>query len=221
MKTRIFLLLSLLLSGLVILSACAPEISSEEPQEPPAPEEVPYPNPVVEEPQELSVPYPYPAPELAVQPGEPYPAPQEGVADDTFSTDPYPGVEVVGNASDRDLSNAIRPADFSVQPGDENLQTGRVFIDHHEIIMKESYPVEVVLVVAGNLPTPCHQLRVVHAEPDETGYIEVNAYSVVDPDQMCTQVLEPFAAVVPLGEYTDGAFTFSINKELNGKFKLP
>ncbi len=216
MKTRILLLLSLLLSGLVILSACAPETSSNEPQELPAPEEAPYPDPVSEESKELSVPYPYPAPELAVQPSDPYPAPQESNADD-----PYPGVEIVDNSSDQVLAVVITEAEFVVQPGDNNLQNGPVFIDDIEVIMKESYPVQVVLVVTGSLPTPCHQLRVVSAEPDGAGKIEVNAYSVIDPDQMCTQVLEPFTAVVPLGEYTEGSFTFSINNELNGEFKLP
>ena len=102
-----------------------------------------------------------------------------------------------------------------------NPQTGPVFIDRSEIIMKESYPVQVELVLVGNLPTPCNKLRVESAEPDENGHIKVDAYTVSNPDKMCAQVLEPFIAVIPLGEYTEGTYTVSINEEINGKFQLP
>jgi hypothetical protein len=212
MKTKRFLLLTLLLSVLMILSACAPEAAPEEPQESAAPEEIPYP-------------YPYPVPEQSVRPSgpiEPYPASQEIIANDAaMSRDPYPGVEVVGNTSSIDLSEAITPAEFAVSSSDKDLQVGPVFIERSEIVMKESYPVQVELVIIGNLPTPCNQLRVVAAEPDENGHIEIEAYTLSDPGKMCAQVLKPFTAVVPLGEYTEGIFTLSINNELDGGFKLP
>ena len=119
------------------------------------------------------------------------------------------------------MSPAIKIAEFTVLPGDKNLQAGTVFIQHSEIILKESDPVQVELVLVGQLPSPCHQLRVVTSEPDQTGHIKVQAYTVSEPENMCIQVLEPFVAVVPLGEYTAGSFTLSINNEMNGEFKLP
>jgi hypothetical protein len=90
-----------------------------------------------------------------------------------------------------------------------------------EIILKESNPVQVELLIKGNLPTPCHQLRVVSAKPDEKGHIEIQAYTLSNPDTMCTQVLEPFTAIVPLGEYAEGPYTFSINDEIKREYKLP
>ena len=211
MKIKNLLLLTLLLSGVMILSACAPEASPEEMLEPTEQEGVPYPEPTLENKQPLQ----------PSDPQEAYPAPQELISDGSTSVDPYPGVEVVGSSSDRDLSGAITVDEFRVLSTDKDLVKGPVFIEHSEIIMKESYPVQVELVLAGNLPTPCNLLRVVHTEPDENGHIEIEAYSVVDLEKMCIQVLEPFTAVIPLGEYTEGTFTLSINNELMGEFKLP
>jgi hypothetical protein len=44
---------------------------------------------------------------------------------------------------------------------------------------------------------------------------------VSDPEKMCSQVLNPFTAIIPLGEYTEGTFTLTVNNEINGEFKLP
>ena len=113
------------------------------------------------------------------------------------------------------------PLNLRLYPAIKILQAGTVFIEHSEIILKESDPVQVELVLVGQLPSPCNQLRVVTSEPDEAGHIKIQAYTVSDPEKMCIQVLEPFIAVVPLGEYSEGTFTLSINNEMNGEFKLP
>jgi hypothetical protein len=211
MKIRFLSLLTLLLSGLMLLSACAPDVPTEAP-----PEVLP------EEPQEEphETPYPYPAPQVIYNP---YPDPQEAIveAGNTTGNDPYPGIEVEGDAGDLDMAEVLTPADFAVQSNDGGLKTGPVYIDRSKIMMKESYPVQVELVLTGNLPTPCNMLRVVSAEPDENGHIEIEAYTVSDPDKMCAQVLTPFVALVPLGEYTEGAYTISINDVESGDFQLP
>ena len=231
------LLLVLLVSSLIMLAACAPEATQEKPKEPLMSTEVSYPYPAPRDdeavqPTDQEEPYPapqeiitdrdpYPGVEKeAIQPAdpyEPYPAPQEVIT----GKDPYPSVEIVGNTSDRDLSEAIRSPEFAIQSSDNSLQTESVFIENNEIVIKESYPVQVELIISGYLPTPCHQLRVIYTEPDDKGHIEVEAYSVSDPEKMCSQVLKPFIAVVPLGEYTEGTFTLSVNDEINGEFNLP
>jgi hypothetical protein len=137
------------------------------------------------------------------------------------STNPYPSIEVVGITSSVDLSDAITAAEFAVMPDDSNLQTAQAFVEHSEIILKESDPVQVELVLVGSLPSPCHQLRVFTSEPGSTKHFTVYAYSVTDPENACAQVLEPFTAVVPLGEYSEGIFTLSINDEMKKEFKLP
>jgi hypothetical protein len=63
------------------------------------------------------------------------------------------------------------------------------------------------------LPTPCHKLRVALSDPDAQGKILVEVYSVVDPAEICVQVLEPFAAEVPLPAYAQGETTVVVNGE--------
>jgi hypothetical protein len=96
-----------------------------------------------------------------------------------------------------------------------------VFIDSNEILLLESYPVQVHMIIAGNLPTPCNELRLIVSPPDDNNRIEIEAYSVTEPNLMCTQVLEPFEARISLGNFTEGEFTVWIEGEQVGEFSLP
>ncbi|MGD2159458.1 MAG: hypothetical protein PVG32_21455 [Anaerolineales bacterium] len=110
---------------------------------------------------------------------------------------------------------------YAPQPGDKELKRGEVFIDGSEVLLLESFPVQVQLRVVGNLPTPCNELRAVVSEPDDQSRIEVEIYSVRDPDMICTQVLEPFEANISIGDFTEGEYTIWVNGEQAGKFSLP
>ena len=55
---------------------------------------------------------------------------------------------------------------------------GEVFVDSQEILLMESYPVQVALQVSGNLPTPCHMLRAEVSEPDSENNINVELFSL-------------------------------------------
>ncbi len=203
MRTKRFYIITLLLIGLLFLSACVTENPAESTKEPTAP-------------AETGVPYPDPG-EVITRPtdsAEPYPDPNEVIV-----VNPYPGVDDPNRISDPNtvlITDGISPIS-----SDKNFNSGPVFIESADIVLKESFPVQVELVLTGNLPTPCHQLRVVVSEPDADSQIEVQAYSVSDPEKMCIQVLEPFEAVIPLGDYTKGEFTILINEEPAGEFHLP
>jgi hypothetical protein len=172
-------------------------------------------------------------PEPAVEPtqpqsGEPGIEPYPGPGQDVIQEDkPVPqGVEPYPEP--QDLTSAepgvmVIPTDHEYAPvsGDEQLTRGDVLIDESEIILLESYPVQVKLQLAGNLPTPCHILRAVVSPPDKNNHIQVEVYSLSDPEQMCTQVLEPFTASLPLGSYTEGAFKVWVNEVEIGEIKLP
>ena len=209
MKLNKVLLFALLISGLILLSACLPEATTVPENEQLSPtqssvEEDAYPAPDANEDVQFA------------DSDHPYPGPQAIMIDH-----PYPSIEVVGNTSNLDLSDALMPAEFAVVSSDQDLQTATVYVEYSELIMKESDPVQVELVIVGKLPSPCHQLRVVTPEPDNAGHIMVQVYSVTDPETMCAQVLEPFTAVVPLETNSEGNFTISINDELTGEFSLP
>lgn len=56
-----------------------------------------------------------------------------------------------------------------------------------------------LLTITGSLPTPCHELRLqIHDNPDPQDVLQVDAWSVFDPAQMCAQMLHPFSAKVEI-----------------------
>jgi hypothetical protein len=116
-------------------------------------------------------------------------------------------------------SSAAQP--WEPQPGDDKLQRGNVYLDSQQILTLESNPAQFVLELKGNLPTPCHKLRVKVNPPDASGQIQVEVYSLVDPAEICIQVLEPFQASVPLKDLSSGTYQVSVNQEAVGELKVP
>ena len=107
---------------------------------------------------------------------------------------------------------------FAPKPNDKNLTRGNVFINESGLLIRESFPPQITLSLSGGLPTPCHELRVVVKEPDSENKVNVEVYSVVDPDQVCIQVLEPFQANNDLGTFPTGHYTVWVNGEMVGEF---
>jgi hypothetical protein len=103
-------------------------------------------------------------------------------------------------------------------PDEDSMSRGEVSISSAELLIMESYPLQVRLVIEGTLPTPCHKLRVEVSEPDAQNVIAVEAYSLVDPSEICIQVLEPFEESISLGSYPDGTYTVTLNGEEVGEF---
>jgi hypothetical protein len=109
------------------------------------------------------------------------------------------------------------------QPDDARLTRGEVFLDGAEVLVLESFPLQVRLHLAGSLPTGCHQLRVAVTPPDANNAIAVEVYTVVDPNLMCAQVLAEFDQAIPLGsfptdEHPSGSYTVVVNGETAGEF---
>lgn len=158
--------------------------------------------------------YPEPGDEQPVQgqePGqgqEPYPEPVEPKEPDS-----EPPV----------VPPAVPPPDdheYAPKPGDISLERGNVYIDYTEILLLESYPVQINLLVTGNLPNPCHELRAIAYAADDQNRIDVEIYSVFESGLMCTQVLEPFDATIPLGAYALGTYSVWVNGEEVGTIEL-
>jgi hypothetical protein len=126
---------------------------------------------------------------------------------------------------------AIACADSPEQPVDSNgkppvttgpLQipegAGPFFIDSTDILLMESFPVQVALRVNGNLPSPCHQP--VWEVEDDGEAIHVTLATVADADTACTQVLVPTELSIPLGSFESGARTVFLNGEEVGDFEI-
>ena len=107
---------------------------------------------------------------------------------------------------------------LSPQPGDSKLTRGNVFLQESGLVIRESYPPQISLKISGDLPTPCHQLRAEVIAPDTDNKIIVDVYSLVDPDQVCIQVIEPFEASIDLGTFPSGHYSVWVNGESVGEF---
>jgi hypothetical protein len=151
--------------------------------------------PEVEDPNEE--PYPVPQPTTPVTSDEPMPVP------------PYPGP---GGG----YEGPILP-----QPGDEDLERGEVFIDTFTLLTMESFPPQFALIIRGNLPTPCHELRAKVAEADDQNRILIETYSVFDSEEVCITVLQPFEVSIPLGSFPDGDYSVYVDGDLVAEFSSP
>ena len=94
---------------------------------------------------------------------------------------------------------------------------GSVYPDGFDVVDWDSEPGQKALNITGMLPTPCHQLRYDVAEPDLENRIEIDLYSVSDPERICAQVLVPFEVNIPLGELPAGEYTIWVNGKLAGE----
>jgi hypothetical protein len=107
---------------------------------------------------------------------------------------------------------------FAPRPGDANFSRADVFVQEASLLIRESFPPQIALSLKGELPTPCHQLRVQIGAPDSNNKISIEVYSVVNPDMMCTQVVKPFEENVELGTFPSGHYSVFVNEELVGEF---
>ena len=114
---------------------------------------------------------------------------------------------------------ATEPNEYAPQPSDPSLTRGEAFLDFKEILSLESFPLQFMLHLTGSLPTPCHQLRVDVNEPDSENKVQVEVYSVSNPDKICTQVIVPFDVNIPLGSFPTGKYSVWVNGEMVAEFQ--
>jgi hypothetical protein len=107
---------------------------------------------------------------------------------------------------------------YAPKPEDINFSRGNIFIEEKGLLIRESYPPQIALGISGNLPNPCHELRAVIGEPDAEKKINVEVYTVVDPNMMCTAVLKPFSETIELGNFLSGHYSVWVNGEMVGEF---
>lgn len=100
------------------------------------------------------------------------------------------------------------------------LIRGPVYIDEAELVILESFPVQVELVIRGALPTPCARLEWSAQPPDEQGRILVEAYTLQDSGLACIQVLQDMEERLLIGSYSEGSFSVWLNGELVGEFDI-
>jgi hypothetical protein len=131
---------------------------------------------------------------------------------------PDPDTPVTSPPGDNVSTNEPVLNPFAPQPGDAGFTRGTVYLNKVDLLIRESFPPQLSLVMQGDLPTPCNELRVEVREPDPQNKITVDVYSVVDPSQVCVQVLEPFEEAIDLGTFPTGHYTVWVNGQMAGEF---
>jgi hypothetical protein len=131
---------------------------------------------------------------------------------------PAPNTAVTGPTEDNMSTNQPNLNPFAPKPGDEKLTHGNVYIDTSSLVIRESDPPQISLSINGDLPTPCNKLRVKIDAPDQENKIMVDVYSLIDPDKVCIQVLEPSQEYVDLGTFSTGHYSVWVNNKMAGEF---
>ena len=134
--------------------------------------------------------------------------------------EPTPGPDTAVTNPPVDAMPSREPSTnpFAPQAGDTDLTRGNVYINEASLIIRESFPPQISLILTGDLPTPCNQLRVQIGAPDPENKIMVDVYSVVDSSRVCVEVLEPFDESIDLGTFPTGHYTVWVNSEMAGEF---
>lgn len=114
-------------------------------------------------------------------------------------------------ACEDDSSDSPPTLDPRPQPGDGALVRGEAFVESADLLTLESSPPQFKLVLAGSLPSPCHQLRAVVSRPDRRNVIAVSVYSVVDPKVICIQVLRAFRVTLSIPTPPPGKYSVTVN----------
>jgi len=97
--------------------------------------------------------------------------------------------------------------------------SGLAPVDEIDILILESFPVQINVIARGNLPDPCTEISEVMKEREgDTFFITIKTYRYPG---FCIQVLAPFEEIIPLGVYglPAGTYTVDVNG-VQGTFDL-
>jgi hypothetical protein len=86
-----------------------------------------------------------------------------------------------------------------------------------DLRIMESFPIQVMLDVTGEKPTPCHEIFWTVDDDGEVIYVDM--ISQVAAEATCAQVVEPFTIAVPLGAWSGEAREIQLNGEIVGSFE--
>ncbi len=96
---------------------------------------------------------------------------------------------------------------------------GLASIDEIEIIILESFPVQIQVIARGNFSDPCTEIyQINQKKEDNTFFITIKTSR---PAGFCIQIIVPFEVKIPLSVYglPAGTYTVDING-VQGKFDL-
>ena len=96
---------------------------------------------------------------------------------------------------------------FSILP-----TIGLASVDEIDILILESFPVQINVIASGNLPDPCTEVSEVLQEREgNTFFVTIKTYR---SPGFCIQVIAPFEEIIPLEVYDLPAGTYTV--DVNG-----
>ena len=96
---------------------------------------------------------------------------------------------------------------FSILP-----TIGLAPVDEIDILILESFPVQINVIARGNLPNPCTEIsEVLQERESNTFFITIKTYR---SPGTCIQVITPFEEIIPLNVYGLPAGTYTV--DVNG-----
>ena len=132
-----------------------------------------------------------------------------------------PDSPVVSTPGDMPEDGSQATPAWAPQPGDESLLRQDVQIEKMEVLTLESFPPQFRLHLAGVLPNPCAQLRIIQGEADGDGNLPVEVYALVDPAALCAQVTKDFEVSFPLEGLSAGRYQVVVNGQTVAEIEVP
>lgn len=146
-----------------------------------------------------------------------------GGSDDQGAEAPTPSPDsAVSVSSDQVDTTTPTPSPTPVVPASDRQP---VIVEDVEIVVRESWPMQVAVMISGSLPTPCHELRwtveqsATTTSEDWTVAADGSEHTItvwttdLPADTVCATVMEPFSEQVELGRFVSGDYTIVVNGE--------
>ena len=108
---------------------------------------------------------------------------------------------------------------YAPRPEDADRQvTGLILTSMQLSERTDLTPARVQLNLMGSMPSVCNELRIEFHPPNATYQIQLEVYSLVNPDVNCDNVFQQFEASLLFGVYSPGRYTVWVNQGLIGDF---
>jgi inhibitor of cysteine peptidase len=117
------------------------------------------------------------------------------------------------NDPNQPVSSEDTPVPVEGQPDGEVVRRENAIVEEMDILIMESFPLQVSVHVKGQTIDGCTTVDKTWAEQVDENTFEVHIETVRPKDAMCTEALVPFEENVPLDVYglLAGTYTVKIN----------
>ena len=127
---------------------------------------------------------------------------------------------LIGTVMATACGSQLTPTPVTEKPASGGLTYGQATVEAIDIVILESFPVQVKVVARGQLPDGCTEIDENRQERTDQAF-QVTIATVRPADAVCTQALEPFEETISLEVHglPAGRYTVDVNGA-TGSFEL-